>query len=247
MAIECALTGDSAGLIATLTGRLGLADVAQVRTQLFKCLAEQPEALFIDLAGLSVEEPLALAVFTAVSRQAAHWPGIPVLYCAATARVRRMLSNGAQRRLPTADTVSLAAEMVGAAGRSMPSLIDDLLPIAGAARHARNVATEACVRWDLPGLVGAASVIASELVTNVVEHASTMATLRVSLVPRFVTIAVRDGSTDGPRRATPGLTGGRGLMLVEAMAHSWGWLPVDGGKVVWASLSRSAGPPDPRA
>jgi len=238
MAVEYAVTGDETGLIATLTGRLGLADVAQVRGRLFKCLAEQPAALFVDLAGLSVEEPLALAVFSAVSRQAARWPGIPVLYCAPTAPVRRMLANGAQRRLPMAETVSLAVEMVGADGRSMPSLIDDLLPISGAARQARNIATEACVLWGLPDLVGAASVIASELVTNVVEHAGTMATLRVSLVPRFVTIGVRDGSTEEPRRVNPNPSGGRGLMLVEAMSHSWGWLPVDGGKVVWASLSR---------
>jgi hypothetical protein len=25
---------------------------------------------------------------------------------------------------------------------------------------------------------------------------------------------------------------------VEECAHSWGWLPIDGGKVVWASLTR---------
>jgi hypothetical protein len=238
MTVGYTVTGGEAGLIAALTGRLGLADVAQVRMRLFKCLAEQPEALFVDLAGLSVEEPLALAVFSAVSRQAARWPGIPVLYCAPTGPVRRMLANGAQRRLPVAATVSLAAEMVGVADRSLPSLIDDLLPIAGAARQARNIATEACVRWDLPDLAGAASVIASELVTNVVDHAGTMATLRVSLRPRFMTIGVRDGSTEEPRRVSPCPSGGRGLMLVEAMSHSWGWLPVDGGKVVWASLSR---------
>jgi hypothetical protein len=32
---------------------------------------------------------------------------------------------------------------------------------------------------------------------------------------------------------------GRGLLLVEATAHSWGWLPTDNGKVVWASLQVS--------
>jgi hypothetical protein len=31
---------------------------------------------------------------------------------------------------------------------------------------------------------------------------------------------------------------GRGLLLVEAMATSWGWLPSEGGKVVWATLLR---------
>jgi len=215
-----------------------MADAAKVRTQLFKCLAEQPDALLVDLAALELADPLALAVFSAVNRQAARWPGIPVLYCGAAPPVREMLENGAYRRLPVAPSLDAARETVRADGHVVPALIDDLLPIAGAARQARNMATEACSRWDLPDLIAPASVIAGELVTNVVDHANTMATLRISLRQRFVTIGVRDGSTEEPRRVPPGPLGGRGLMLVEAMAHSWGWLPVEGGKVVWASLSR---------
>jgi hypothetical protein len=238
MAVDCSVTAHADGLSATLTGRLSLADAPQVRMRLFKCLAEQPDALFVDLAGLSVEEPIALAVFTTVSRQAARWPAIPVLYCAPTDDVRDMFKRGASRRLPLVRTVGLARQQVRGGGQSLPSLIDELIPVTGAARQARNVVTEACLRWDLPGLVGPASVIVSELVANVVNHAGTMATLRVSLRPRFVTIAVKDGSVAEPRRRRPDLSGGRGLLLVEAMAHSWGWLPVDGGKVVWASLDR---------
>ncbi|MBB4761783.1 ATP-binding protein [Amorphoplanes digitatis] len=221
-----------------MTGRLSLVDVASVRTSLFKCLAEQPDALFVDLAGLSIEEPIALTVLSAVSRQAARWPGIPVLFCAPAGPVRRVLLGGTYRRLPLRVTVASARERVRADGRSLPSVIDDLLPVAGAPRHARRVATDACLRWDLPVLVGPACVIASELITNVMDHAGTMATLRISLLPRYVTIAVRDGSVVAPRRRSPDESGGRGLLLVEGMARSWGWLPVDGGKVVWASLGR---------
>lgn len=247
MAVEYTVTDDGAALVATLTGTLGMADAAEARARLFKCLAEQPDALFVDLTGLSVADPLALAVFSAVNRQAARWPGIPVLYCGPNPAVRDMLANGAYRRLPVAASVVVARAKVRADGNSLPSLIDEFLPMAGAARQARNVATEACLRWELPELVAPASVIAGELVTNVVDHANTMATLRISLRRRYVTIGVRDGSTDGPRLITPGAYGGRGLMLVDAMARSWGWLPVDGGKVVWASLSRRAMPPDQRA
>ena len=238
MAVGYTVTGDGAELGATLIGRLRLSDAAPVRGHLFKALAEQPDALYVDLPGLSVEDPLALAVFSAVNRQAARWPGIPVIYCTPTLSVRDLLANGAYRRLPVAVSVDAARTCIRAAGESMPSLIDDLLPIAGAARQARNIATEACSRWDLPELIAPASVIAGELVTNVIDHANTMATLRISLRKHYVTIGVRDGSTEEPRLAGPGPAGGRGLMLVEAMAHSWGWLPVDGGKVVWASLSR---------
>jgi hypothetical protein len=238
MAVDCAVTGHEDGLTATLSGRLGLADVAQLKTGLLKCLAEQPDALFVNLAGLSVEEPLALTVFAAVNRQAARWPGIPVLFYAATDALHGLLVAGAYRRLPVFGSLDEARDRARADGKSLPSLIDDLLPVAGAARQARNIATEACLRWDLPDLVAPASLIASELVTNASEHANTIATLRISLRPRFVTIGVRDGSLDEPRPTQPGLSGGRGLLLVEAMAHRWGWLPVDGGKVVWASLAR---------
>jgi len=238
MAVDCSVIAHGDGLTATLTGNLSLADAAPVRTRLFKCLAEQPDALFVDLAGLSVEEPIALAVFSAVSRQAARWPGIPVVFCAPTDPVRAMILGGAYRRLPLEGTVESAREEFHAGGHTLPSLIDEIIPVTGAARQAREVAAEACLRWNLPGLLEPASVIASELVTNVVNHAGTIATLRISLRPRFVTIAVKDGSAVEPRRRTPDLSGGRGLLLVEAMAHSWGWLPVDGGKVVWASLDR---------
>jgi anti-anti-sigma regulatory factor len=241
VAIECDVGADGDNLVVRLNGQLGLREVTSLRTQLLKCLAEQPEALLIDLAGVSVGEPLALAVFTAVLRQAAHWPGIPVLFCAPTPNTRTLMNQGAYHRLPTFRSLAAARAHVGTERRSLPSLTDELLPIAGAARQARNVATDACLRWSLPHLVAPASLIVSELVSNVVDHAHTMATLRLSLHRRYLTIAVRDGSPAEPVKVaglSPDALAGRGLILVAESAHSWGWLPTDGGKVVWASLAR---------
>jgi hypothetical protein len=49
---------------------------------------------------------------------------------------------------------------------------------------------------------------------------------------------VQDGSAAPPVIASgPAAGRGRGLLLVEASSHSWGWMPTEGGKVVWASLS----------
>jgi anti-sigma regulatory factor (Ser/Thr protein kinase) len=121
----------------------------------------------------------------------------------------------------------------------MPTVRDDLLPVSWAARHARNLATEACLRWELPQLTGPASLVVSELVSNVVEHAHTMMSLRLSLWDRYLHIAVRDGSAIQPalpQRPAAEQLRGRGLHLVNATAHNWGCLPTDGGKVVWASL-----------
>ena len=44
MTVRCEVHGDTTRLVATLTGRLRLADAAPLRERLFKCLAEQPEA-----------------------------------------------------------------------------------------------------------------------------------------------------------------------------------------------------------
>ena len=242
MTVRCAVgdEGDNL-LVAALDGELGLSDVVPLRIRLLKCLAEQPEALLVDLSGLTVSEPLALAVFTAVNRQAARWPGTPVLLCAARPQTHALLTGAAFRQLPLFATVDHGRRHAGSARRTLPSIFDGLLPISGAARQARNVTTDACLRWDLPDLVAPASLVASELVSNVVDHAHTMMTLRLSLRRRYLSIAVRDGSPvapEAPGPETPGGSGGRGLFLVQATAQSWGWLPTDGGKVVWAALAR---------
>ncbi|MEU8818843.1 ATPase [Actinoplanes sp. NPDC048796] len=238
MAIEYEVTGTTSELTVRLSGALGLTDVADVHIHLLKALAEQPEAVLVDVSALTVDQPLALAVFTAASRQAARWPGIPVLVYGAQPPVHALLTGPAYHRLPVFAGVEAARAAVGA---TLPALSEELLPVTGAPRHARDVATEACLRWDLPGLVAPASLIANELVSNVVDHAHTMMTLRVSLRPRYLNIAVRDGSPAEPLRPGPavaGLNRGRGLLLVDASAHAWGWMPSADGKVVWASLAR---------
>lgn len=240
MPVQCVVTDHRSGLLATLTGRLVLADTVKLRLALFKCLAEQPEALLIDLAGLSVAEPLALTVLAAVNRQAARWPGVPVLLCAPSEPVAGLLAVGLGRLLPVFPTVEAATGQAQVHRSGRRSLSDEFLPVSGAARQARDVATEACLRWELPRLIGPAALIAGELVGNVVDHASTMATLRLSLRPRFLTIAVQDGASAAP--VPPGPRGpGRGLLLVQESAHSWGWLPTEAGKVVWASLRTTEG------
>ncbi|XVV09016.1 ATP-binding protein [Actinoplanes sp. CA-131856] len=241
MAIGFDVTGNRSELIVRLSGALALTDVAEVHTRLLKTLAEQPEALLLDVSEMTVDQPLALAVFTAASRQAARWPGIPVLIYGARPPVHELLTGPAYHRLPVYADVGAAREQVVG---SLPALSEELLPVTGAPGHARDVATDACLRWDLPGLIAPASLIANELVSNVVDHAHTMMTLRLTLRPRYLNIAVRDGSPSEPLRPGPSgadLNRGRGLLLVDASAHAWGWMPSADGKVVWASLARPRG------
>ncbi|MEU0843765.1 ATP-binding protein [Streptomyces sp. NPDC005962] len=96
--------------------------------------------------------------------------------------------------------------------------------------------------------------IVSELVTNAVRHAALLTpqiAVEVSIGRGWVRVAVEDNHPYRPRplelEADQGRTGGRGLLLVRAIAEeSGGKYDVDhtasGGKAVWAALPLAAAP-----
>lgn len=227
----------SARTVVALSGMLTLRGATGLRGALLKCLAEQPEALLLDLAGVDRAEPGSPSVFTAVTSQASRWPGVPVLLCAAGPPLARMLASGGYGKLPVHDGVAAAQHSLDAGGTDLRMIIDELLPVSGAPRHARDMVTEACVRWSLEPLIGPACLVASELVSNVIDHAGTMMTLRLSLRDRYLHISVRDGSPAEPPPASQARPVGSGLALVAAVASYWGSLPTTDGKVVWATLA----------
>lgn len=236
-AIECDIEPAGPRVLVRIRGELSVATAPAVRTALLKCLVEQPDAVVVDLAGTVVTEPAAASVFLAAARQASLWPGVPMLLAAPEPALARMLTSGFGR---LAVHASVPEALDAPIAQRAPTIKDTLLPASGAARHARALITEGCLRWDLPDLVGPAGVVAGELVTNAVVHARTMIDLRLSLGRRYLMVAVRDGSDAVPVQPPPASTdpaGPRGLLLVNTLAHRWGTLPAHGGKVVWATLS----------
>jgi two-component sensor histidine kinase len=95
---------------------------------------------------------------------------------------------------------------------------------------------------------GDAETITSELVTNAVQHVcdSSVETIEVTLTrawnPAAVTVAVSDSSPKGPirRDASADSLQGRGLQIVEALSAHWGWHQQEGGKMIFATLTRVA-------
>jgi anti-sigma regulatory factor (Ser/Thr protein kinase) len=82
--------------------------------------------------------------------------------------------------------------------------------------------------------------VASELVTNAIEHANTAMTLEVRLRPRYLYLAVHDGAYTEPvprHGQDVEASGGRNLRLVERASTRWGYLRRTDGKVVWASFA----------
>ncbi|GAA4609724.1 anti-sigma regulatory factor (Ser/Thr protein kinase) [Actinoplanes octamycinicus] len=103
---------------------------------------------------------------------------------------------------------------------------------------ARGAVIDALRGWGLheQAWLGNVSVVVSELVTNAVLHGGGPITLILRLDERGLTLTVADGSPALPHRRDPDLTGGRGLMLIEALSSRWGVLHDPGGKRVWAEL-----------
>ncbi|GIF04803.1 STAS domain-containing protein [Actinoplanes siamensis] len=236
--ISCTVSQIGTRTVVRLRGDLCTATAPQVRAALLKCLVERPDAVIAELGDLRVRDRVALAVFGAVARQAALWPGTPLLLSDAGGGFTELFASGRYGRMPPVlATTEDALRMPS--GEQTPWLADSLLPLGGAAAHARRLAAEACERWNQPALVDPARIVAGELVTNAMVHAQTMIDLRFSLGRRYLLIAVRDGSDEIPRRQPgdpldPGTP--RGLFLVEQFARRWGAVPAEGGKVVWAGL-----------
>ncbi|GAB2967772.1 ATP-binding protein [Streptomyces pseudoechinosporeus] len=108
------------------------------------------------------------------------------------------------------------------------------------AQQARRDIALALESWGLAHLVEAAEQIVTELVANAVEHtdAATVGTSVTRTGAEAVRIVVTDTSRTRPAPAAPSSDdeNGRGLLIVDALAHDWGSELVHGGKRVWAEL-----------
>jgi len=115
--------------------------------------------------------------------------------------------------------------------------------VAAGRRFVRDVLTA----WDQAELADTASLLTSEMLTNAVRHARQAIGLRLHRLPGEIITEVTDDYAAPPRRMLPALDDedGRGLTLVEAMAHNWGTLPTSEGKIVWFSLA-TGGEQQPR-
>lgn len=108
---------------------------------------------------------------------------------------------------------------------------------------ARRELGTALTAWGLGELEDSASLVLTELLSNAVRHARVSGRqieTRFVAQPDGLRIEVHDASPDPPEPRTPEpeSCGGRGLILVDALADNWGVSERNGpGKIVWADLS----------
>lgn len=116
-----------------------------------------------------------------------------------------------------------------------------LAPEPTSPRAARRFLASLLVSWRMPELLeGEAALLLSELATNAVKHARSPFTVVVRYDGHYLRIEVDDASQGRPKlggRDVGGLrTSGRGLVLVDTVAHRWGTVPTTRGKRVWFDL-----------
>ncbi|MGW6295225.1 SpoIIE family protein phosphatase [Streptomyces sp. NPDC055058] len=116
--------------------------------------------------------------------------------------------------------------------------------------HARRFTRRTVRSWGVAAALDAVLLAVSELVTNALVHTEGPVRLDLTLVHNRLRLAVADSSPRSPVKPTSigwEATGGRGILLVEAVSDSWGTLPVSGGKQVWAEFALEQGAAGPRS
>jgi hypothetical protein len=236
----------------TWDSQLWTATTAAVR----RCLADQPEALIVDLSGLDDPRTLSASTWVAARRAAADAePPVQLALCVPPELplADRMQRLGDGRCLPIYAKVRQARVAIAGRLPVAQRVSVTLLPEPEAPSLARNLVADACLAWQMVELLHAARLVMSELVTNAVEHAHTPMTVVVTRRGSGLHISVADEVAQAPRvirlarprRGQPLDERGRGLLTVSETATAWGWLPTRSGKVVWATLqpAREEQPP----
>jgi anti-sigma regulatory factor (Ser/Thr protein kinase) len=180
----------------------------------------------------------------------AHQAALPAMMEVSGLRRVGFFAAGARQGMRRASTVLPSQPRPEGASGSLaqPSATCRLVPRPESVKAGRDFTRTTLLDWDMPVLADLAELVASELVTNALQHGVPAARrlarepcvrLRLLAQAPFVMCMVTDPGSDIPvlRESGPTSESGRGLNVVESCSVRWGWhLLDDGGKVVWALL-----------
>jgi anti-sigma regulatory factor (Ser/Thr protein kinase) len=223
---------NTGALVVTAVGCLN--GLARLRRGVCEAIRQRPSAVVVDLSRLTAACALpALALGLGGRRH-----GVRVL-----TRVPPSLRG--LRRMPgvTCEPLPAALAALPGLGQAEERVGARFAPEVDAPGVARALVSEAVSAWQVDHLDLPAQLIASELVSNAVEHAGTAVDFRLVRTWYGLCIAVRDGDPHPPAasvsRAAPDDSvspRGRGLAIVARTASRWGYLIGTADKIVWAML-----------
>ncbi|MGA6220106.1 ATP-binding protein [Streptomyces umbrinus] len=111
-------------------------------------------------------------------------------------------------------------------------------------QYVRRIVRSYLREWEMAGLTDAVELGVTELLANVVRHVPDRRCVFLLLRQMAgVRVEVKDGSSRLPSipvELSPESEGGRGLVLLDAVADKWGVDPLSGGgKSVWFECGRT--------
>jgi anti-sigma regulatory factor (Ser/Thr protein kinase) len=210
------------------------------------CLAGPCASIFINLRDLDDPHGASVPFWLELWRQArfATAPAQMTFCLPVTTALSRRLRHlrGPQPRVfaTVAEARSAIAERITRADQRQAHLE----PRRASVKAARDLVTQACHAWQLPGLLQDTWLIVSELAANAVEHARTDFIVTVSRSGTRLHVGIHECLSRFPPLDEPKLVSslpslgerGRGLQLVHTIADAWGTVPTRDGKVVWATV-----------
>ena len=116
------------------------------------------------------------------------------------------------------------------------------LPVPKAIPALRRFVSGTLRSWDEDDLVADAVLVTSEMATNAINHADSPFHASLVRAAGIVRISIEDAGpgTATQRTADPDDLSGRGLLIIETLAASWGHGDLPDGKVVWAEFPATA-------
>jgi len=166
-----------------------------------------------------------------------------VIFSGAEPEDRAWYDENAQGYVLKDEDIDYLVTLLESVARPAPDseAVLDLPQDLGSVRQARRFVKETLAQWDLLGLVDDALLVVSELAANAITHADSDYRVRLASTAQTLRIEVRDDGTGTPEPQPQSMTSehGRGLLMVAAIAASWGIeRSEERRKLVWAELTR---------
>jgi len=226
--------------VVAAAGDLSLRSVPPLRTAIYKALVDHGRVV-VDVEGVKLRTRSAVLLFPAIQAKAGGWPWARMVLLGGNAKFRAaVVASRVDGFVPMADDLPDAGRLLALRPPRVRQSREFEAALV-AARLARRFVAEICLAWDVSeDLTEKAVLVASELVSNSVDHAGTSSTVTVEIDSDALRIGVRDGSGLTPIVRDPALGDGRGrgIVLVDRLAVEWGVHEHLDGKTVWALLPK---------
>jgi hypothetical protein len=217
--------------LVTVQGTVDTASTAGFGAMLDRHTA-RPPAVLVDISAIAASDPDASAVVRTTTACGIASRGPAMLVRGTTADLLVPGTKRIGRRAPLITSLGAVTAALLTAEPEHPIVTERLRSVTGAVRRGRDVTTEACLRWDVPDLIGPATLVTSELLNFAIDDAARGMDLAVGLRGGVLSVGVRRASPAGSGRPVVG----DGMSLVNVVAAYWGLLRADGDTVMCAGL-----------